>query len=445
MILVDKPEIIAAGNRITFLWHAQGVGIAFDHLREIYGSLMGGLNGEVTVSGLSAHGKLNGNGEHIYWARHNLSSGSAREELARLLKKRTPAEDNPKVSIYPWDDMLEYACTAAARRWRAGEPFVDLATMQRPERAGFLVEKLLPRGQTSVLYSRGGAGKSLMSLALCVAVTTGTSLPGGLRPTAIAPTLYLDHESDEEEQRLRLEWLAKGLGLSTLPSIICRHQTRPIAADLDRIKAEVDEKGIKLVVLDSIAYSLGGSPQDEELVIAAFNALRTLGTDVSRIVVAHIPKGQKDSQQASIFGSVFHENAGRSIWEVISTENRDGFSLALYHRKRNWGKRLAPIGLRFVFDDPAESVRIEATSVEDDPELLSHDTATAQILAALRKGKLTINGMADATGLKRPAVAEGVRRLTAKGEISLVDPGGRGRGNESSYGLAAPDDQGAPF
>lgn len=427
--MIGTPEIDATEDSVTFIWRDQGAGIGFAFLYE----RQDGLHGEVSVT---AHVDGMLKPVHIHWARINLSSTTARDNLVKFLVKRT-SEDGGRACRYDWAAMVEYACTVAAQRFRDGEPFVDLASVPRPPRMAYLVEKLLPKGQTSVIYSRGASGKSLLAMAVAMAVSRGKALPSGLLVPHAANVLYLDYETDVDEQRLRLDYLWRSLKGEPLPNVIYRRQTRPLAADVQRIRAEVRSRDIGLVIVDSIAYAMGGSAMDAEIVIGAFNALRMLGDQCTRLVVAHIPKAEKDSTQASIFGSVFQENAGRSVWELRSTDETDGIAMGLYLRKKNWGKGFDPVGLRFTFDDARESVELKNLVIEDDPELVSHGSLSYRLLAALRSGSLSTKRLIEETGGDSESIRRTLRRLSSRGEIVQIGANGAGRGADPQWGLAA--------
>jgi hypothetical protein len=413
------------GEAVFFLWQDSGVGIALDLLHE----RSDGIHGEITVQRETGPNQQG----HIHWARINLSSTTARDGLRKVLHGKT--KDDLGNSSYEWEPMIEYACSVAAKRHREGDPFVSLRDMPVPPKLTYLLDKMIPVGQTSLLYSSGGSGKSLIAMAIAVAVSSGYPLPGGLRPNQKTRVLYLDYETDEEEQRLRLEWICNGMFLSEVPDIICRHQTRPLVDDLGRIRREIDAQSIGLVIVDSIAYALGGSAMDADYVIAAFNGLRSLGNQVSRLVIAHIPKAEKGAQQASIYGSVFFENAGRSVWEVRSETENDGITMGLFQRKANWGKKFAPFGLRFVFDDVGESLSIENHAIEDDPELASHGSVSFQVLAALRAGKRTPKQLNVDLGVNLDTIRRTLIRLEKRQEILSFPPLTAGPGSEKSYAL----------
>ncbi len=428
---MKTPTIEKRGDSLCFVWGS--VGIALDYLHE----RSDGIHGEITVQHEVAPDRYG----HIHWARINLSSTSARDSLRKVLIGKT--KDDLGNVPYEWEAMIEYACSVSARRHREGEPFIWLNEKPLPPAVSYLIGPMLPSGQTSIIFSAGGSGKSLFSLSIGLAMAEGIILPSGLRPAKRLRVLYLDYESDDDEQRTRLEWLANGMGLTSTPNILYRHQTRPIVDDIARIKKVVDEEEIGLVILDSIAYALRGSAIDADVVIEAFNALRSLGSKVTRLVIGHIPKADKDQKVGSIYGSVFFENAGRSVWEMRVELENDGVSMAMFQRKSNWGKKSPPFGLRYRFDDEQSAVMVYDHEVEGDSALITHASMSYQLTAALRQGKRTTRQLADDITGNVDSVRRTLQRMEKRGEIVSIGVNGNGPTAEKFYGLIHLNGKGA--
>ena len=68
----------------------------------------------------------------------------------------------------------------------------------------------------TLLYGDGGVAKSLLALALAVAVAGGSGKWLG-REVESCPVLYMDFELDTEEQARRVYQLCRGQGLDTPP------------------------------------------------------------------------------------------------------------------------------------------------------------------------------------------------------------------------------------
>ncbi|MDP3766949.1 MAG: AAA family ATPase, partial [Dehalococcoidia bacterium] len=317
------------GDSFLYLWHALGLGIAFDQLQED----RWGLYGEMQVRTTQVM-PATGRPGHVYQSRFNLSSGPDRDKLAVTLSKR----DDRK----PWRDLIEIACTETLRLYREGEPIVDLRdTKVTPQK--HLIERLLPLGETSVLYGDGASAKSFLALACGVAARTGIPI-GPFRATQQAGVLYLDWETTAEEQRERLGRICAGLGVE-VPMIHYRPMWRALAEDSQYLRTEVDKLGVGLVIVDSIAPAVGGDV-DSAGVISFFNGLRSFGSEVTRLVLSHVSKQVREQEHGlgDPFGSVFVLNFARSAWAVQRTTEAGGeaIEVGLFHRKVNRGPQQQP-------------------------------------------------------------------------------------------------------
>lgn len=414
---VDPDEVRRAGDEFTFLWRSLGIGIGVSHLRETAAGLHGELYIESTVGG------------HLHWAGHNLSSTSAREQLVGKLSKVATEVD--------WRRLLERVCRETAEKFRAGEPVVVLEPALTAPAAPYLVEQLLPAGETAIIFGDGGSGKSLLALAVAVAVVTGTTLPAGLRPHEHANVLYLDWESTQAVHAERLSGLLIGLGLKQPAGVFYRPMARALADDITRLRAEVSRRNVGLVIVDSFGPACGAEPEGADSAIRLMNAVRTFAP-ATRLVIAHVSKmgAEQRSGPARPFGSVYVQNLARSVWEVRRpNEDAEGdvMPLALFHRKVNQGRRFAPIGLQFEFQNGA--IRIQAQDLADEPELAAHASLSYRLLQMLRSGAQTVEALAEAVDTTPNTVRATLSRLRTKGKVVSLDDFKGGRGNAGRWGL----------
>jgi hypothetical protein len=405
------------GDEFVFTWPAHGIGIGVSHLRETAGGISAELTVEHTVAG------------SVHWGALNLASTSAREALVGKLKRLS---DGP-----PWGALLERVCRTVAVEFRKGPPIIALEPAPARETRD-LIETLLPIGETAVLHGDGGSGKSLLALALAVAATTGTTLPGGLRPTQRVNVLYLDYESTVEEHQERLHALIAGLGIRYEGGIFYRPMVRPLADEAALLRVEISRLEIGFVVVDSLAPACGPEPEGADAVIRTMNALRAFAP-ATRLAVAHVSKVTADQRTGSArpFGSVFVRNLARSEWELRAAEDIDPDTLAvgLYHRKANRGRRRPPFGLRFEFTDGG--IRLRAQDLADHGDLLARTSMSYRIQDALRSGTgPTTEELAAQLDAPADSVGRALRRLKADGKVILLDGAG-GRGHRARWGLLA--------
>jgi hypothetical protein len=350
----------------------------------------------------------------LSWGRLNLASTSMREGLVKKLREAAPD--------VAWRERLELACREIATRVRAGAAIVALEPAKPAPGGRYLVEKLLPLGETAVLYGDGGVGKGWLELAVGLIATCGGELPGGLRATNATRVLLLDYESTLEEQQERLYFLSAALP-GELGAIEYRAMTRPIADEAAQLRREIARRGIGLVIVDSLGPACGGEPESAEAAIRAMNALRTL-SPATRLVIAHVSKASADNHgPARPYGSVFVQNLARSTWEVRRAKDEDDdLVVALYHRKANHGRLHPPISLRLAFTDSA--VTIAAADLGQQADLMAGLSITRRILHALRAGPKTEDDLVSLVDAAEGSVARLLRRLRKEGKVQQLVDGG---------------------
>lgn len=415
---LDLPEKRRDGDEFVLTWPALGVGIGVTHLHE----RGDGLNAEVTIEA--------GVAGHIHWGTLNLASTAARETLVKKLDNAHPGT--------PWRQLLDHTCRTVADAFRAGAPVVILRPKAATE-ARFLVEKMMPAGETTVLFGDGGAGKSLFALALAVAVTKETALPAGLRSRNRANVLYLDWESGQEVHEDRLHGLLAGLGIDEAQGLYYRPMHRALADDIQRLRTEVSRHGIGLVIVDSYGGACGAEPETADSAIRLMNALRSFGSSVTRLVIAHVSKASADQRTGSSrpFGSVYVQNLARSVWEARKPDDDGGdtWTLGLYHRKVNQGRLFPPIGIKVTFESGV--IRLGAQDLADEPDLLARTSLTFRIRHALRDGARTPSDLASEVKGDKESVGRTLRRLLKQGKVVKLDDVKGGR-TEAQWGLAHP-------
>jgi hypothetical protein len=407
-------EVSRDGDDFTYTWVPLGLEVRATRLRD--GGE--GVHGEIGISL---------DGRPLHWGRANLASLSAREGLVTKLNRI-----RPKI---PWRDILEEVCRETAEQLRAGAPTVQLVpargTVERR-----LVDKLLLDGETNVVFSDGGAGKSFLALAIAVAVATGKPLPAGLTPRRSGPVLYLDWESIEAEHQERLAGLLSGLGVSAPVPIFYRRMVGALADEAPTLRAEVARCGAVLVIADSLGPACGAEPEGADAAIRALNALRSIAP--ARLVLAHVSKLHADQKGATRpFGSVYVMNLPRNVWELRKGEEDEGDTLTIgaYHRKTNRGRLLPPFALRFEFGE--NGTRLQAADIGQDTGLRGRAGPGYAILGALRPGAKTIGELAEELEASEQSVKQALYRLEKTGKVVRVGDPGHGPGRPVRWGLKA--------
>jgi hypothetical protein len=148
---------------------------------------------------------------------------------------------------------------------------VRFSEMKLPGPRRYLVKDLVLAAYVTLLYGDGGVAKSVLALALGVAVSGGSEQLLE-RKVENCPVLYVDFELDAEEQARRVHQLCRGQGLDKPPdgllymSALGHPAKEAFAAALEACK----EHGVELMVVDSLGPALQGDAEAARDVIGFF-------------------------------------------------------------------------------------------------------------------------------------------------------------------------------
>lgn len=417
--MIGAAEVTRAGNAITFTWQLHRLRLS--GFRERDGDTRCEVEAE-TIDG-EAWAPL------IGLTVLNLTASRSRADLARHLNTRDDS--------FPWHDAIEEAALLAVRFHREGGAIVPLASVAAPTTVPYLLDRIVPAGETTILFGDGEAGKSLFSMFVAVSIATGLPLPRGLGPEHPGTVLYLDWESDPAEHARRLQLISRGLGLDEAPpNIFYRQCVRPLHEDTDTLAREVAERGVELTIIDSLAVACGDDPSAPGAALRTMNAARALGG--TRLGLGHLNRVDRERPQANqtTFGSVFWRNAARAMWQLVRSEDAPAGAapFALYNRKSNNAARERwPLGLAFTFGP--DSYGIEPYDVRASDTLAGGALTGDRIRQALRMGSLDTNELAEALGVETNTVRMACQRMNDVIQIEAAIPGRNGR--PARWGLKA--------
>ena len=162
--------------------------------------------------------------------------------------------------------------------------------------------------------------------------------------------LHLDYEDTEEEIAERVNAIHTGMGLPHGSEIIRRFCYRPLVSEINEIQRLVAENSIDLVVVDSAGLACGGRPEEAEVTLQYFGALRSLRS--TSLTIAHQPK-HAEGNDASPFGSTYWKAMIRSLFHIRCTQDpgSDVLHLGIFDKKANSRSPLPPIGLKVYFEN----------------------------------------------------------------------------------------------
>jgi hypothetical protein len=393
--MMNQMLLARRGMGYVGLWDNGGVEIGVDHLRRRSGE----LHGELTVSSSTS----NVLGGRLHRAAFNISSTQGRERLARSLENRA------KLDV-PWGTFLEEFCAAVLEAERTGAPIIEVGSLADPRSDGYLIDPVLPAHQPSIIYAAGGTGKSYLAVLMAVSVAAGVPVLGW-PVIAPGPVLYCDWETDQWEVNARVRRVAAGLGIAPPPGVLYRLSSGSMDDAAESLAAVVTERGIKLVVVDSVGMASGAVKEGpaEESAIRLFSSFRYLGCTV--LAIDHVTGEDARSEKgiAKPYGSIYKVNLARSVWELrgaLGEEGSDEGHLALIHRKVNG----------------PDYVRFEREQITDDRLVRASFGNTERIVRALRGGPLTVAEVAEDTGIGEGSVRVALNRVRG-GQVTKLDDG----------------------
>ena len=317
---------------------------------------------------------------HLRQGRIILTSPASRRTMVKALEERDNEVD--------WDRTMEQLCVAVLARHRAGSPEVELhgdADLEAEDR--WLVQPLIQVGNPTLIYGAGSSGKSWLAQYLAVLADEGVSLNGlGVEPCP-GQVLLLDWETTEREISSRVTMIRRGLNLDGPSHIWYKRMDQGLSADIETIRNIVINRGISLVIIDSLGSACMGEPESAEVVLRMYGALRSL--NVSSLCIHHTNK------EGSLFGSVYHFNASRQIFEQKKHQDPDSNQLVfgLFHRKANNSKLLKDIGFQIQFDEGGGVVFTRKDV--GDTVLDEHQRVPDRIFNVLKRGPMGAPDLAE--------------------------------------------------
>ncbi len=425
LINPGKPVMDWDGDQFTFSWHPIGVGIGLQNIRETHD----GVWGELWVYTVNEAAERNG---HLLSTRINLMDSTRKWQVARTL-----TDLNRSLQL-DWSAMVEYVAVLTAVEFRTGTPTIRLVDGKANSADSHSLMKgfTLLRGQPTTLAADGGLGKSALAMGICTSL--GAEIPL-VSDTLFVPAermacLYLDWETTEQIQLERLIEISNGLGIEPPANVYYRAMERSLPDEISKLKLEVRDKDIGLIVVDSIGPAFGGSLKDEEVAIRFFAALKGLrdkaGQPVAKLLISHVTKtGAEKEGRARAFGSGFIEFLSRQVWELKGAENvgdESTIDVGLFDTKQNTGRQLKPIGLQVRFEEGA--IRFTRRDVMGSV-LAQHASLQVRCWEALTQPKTTAQ-LAEELGSADKTVDTTLRRMS---NVIQIGKGERGRGKAAMW------------
>jgi len=296
-----------------------------------------------------------------------------------------------------------------------------------PKRTKWLWPGWLPFSAFVILNGRQGDGKGTIGASLIGCLTTGSPLPDGHRP-AVVNCAVLSLEDDTERTvvpRLKAAgadldrvFILDGIDDLDADGLPIRRPWR-MPADLEALREFIVEHAIVFLVLDPVAYMIGGADGNAYSEVGAIlTALRQVAEDTGCTIlgVRHIRKsGASDARDAGI-GSVAWTAVARVEFIVGRDPQDESGQLRVLAQSKN---NLAPEAGSFAY------------SIREDEEFevgviawAGSSPVVAHALTADQGGPEEMSDRIEARELLRVLLADGP--LTAKQVIASARDAGIG-------------------
>ncbi len=402
LIQLGKPEITYEDDRLIFNWSEYELQCIVDRLTD------DGKCEQVVYQGVNSHKQL------IHISEVNLVSGTSRNNFSKFLSGRNKDFD--------WTNFETLIANETMKHLRREVPLVNLNTPFNPKNIEYLVYPILPENTSTVIYCAGGKLKSYLALYIGCLVQYGVTENSLGWTIKQGNVLYLDWEEPDKEannQRKRLQAIRKGLGITDNKHFLYMPCSRSFTDILPQIKRVVQDKAIRLVIIDSqMAATAGNGNYSPDIVASLFynaiNSLHCTALIIDHVTKADMQNGGGDPAPAA-YGSIVKYNRTRVQYALETSEvTPTEFECSLIRTKNNNIPKIKPIGVKVEFDDDENGIERQTTftsfDLEQSTELFKTMTPVDKIKSTLKPGYRTIKQIATETGMKTSTVNTNLRR-----------------------------------
>ena len=391
---MSLPQVNQTITGYVFVWQEEKIEISVSNLS--YKS--NNLKGEIKVKTF-----LPDYYEHLHQANFNFSSTRSKDELVRTLAKMCDKID--------WKILVEQLRVKTLEYYRQGEPLEIISSEDEIKDIHYIIEPLLPEGLMTIIYGKGGAGKSYLALFLSLLVDTHTNGYFQLDDQK-HNILYLDWETDTKIITYQYKKLCRGLGKKSY--LFYKRCSLPLCQDADSIKEKIVDINADIVIIDSLGVACGADPNEAQT--ANQLALILRGFKTTNFLIHHTSKERTNNKTP--FGSVYFTNNARNLWEIKKVQGQDTneVNLGLFHRKANYSRLYAPIGLRFLHEK--EKILVEKQDITEIPDLEKELPLRQKIKnLLLGEGVLTAQEIALRLEVSQNQVSVRLQNMKKRGEI----------------------------
>lgn len=216
-------------------------------------------------------------------------------------------------------------------------PFIDLSEF-KAKKIQWLFRPLIPYGMITVMEGDPGVGKSYLAMYLAATVSTGGTLPNGVRVTR-GPVVYLSAEDDPAYTiRPRIEALGGDVSLIRVQADIMTLDDTGLAALFDEIALSAPD----LIIIDPLfAYVSADKDMYRPNVIRqVLSRLRDIAEqgNTAVVLVRHLTKAKHEKAIYQGMGSMDVIGVARSAF-LVTPHPEDKEKKLVLHIKHNISER----------------------------------------------------------------------------------------------------------
>ena len=250
----------------------------------------------------------------LAWSVFNIERDEDRTKIGNKAHTLLPA---PLKLVFPKDHLkheLDLFCLQLWDVYQGYYAIEDLAGKVNWEGIDFYLKPYLPKDSGTILFGPPGRGKSYVVLIMAVSMDSGESAWWDVgTPTKV---LFVNLERSARSMRHRLARVNLALGYHENRSIQMLNARGHTLSDVkEAIKRAVGEKGIEVVLMDSISRAGMGDLNANDKVNGICDTLNNLCP--TWMAIGHSPRGD----DSHLFGGV-HFDAAADVMIRLSSERQ---------------------------------------------------------------------------------------------------------------------------
>jgi hypothetical protein len=330
-----------------------------------------------------------------------------------------------------WTKVLARCFSKAQQGFETVDRAIPILEIDSPPTMQWAIDGVAPANGPTVLFGAGGASKTYCAIRMAISLALGIPWVGG-RQSEQRNVLWIDYETGDTMAAYRTKRVLRALGMhEELPIFYWDPQGVPLPDQVSALRQTIDRHNIGFLMVDHIAASCGGKPEDAEVAMRYQRALERL--KLPALLIGHITAdGERDPNQVrKPFGSQFWLGLSRAAWFIqraSSEQDKDHALIGFYNKKDSDTAVPDDFAITIDFGRDGEPVAFGAGDIMESSLLNATRGPVWAIWEALWE-PLTVFQIAEVTGIK----AGNVKTYLNKNKDRFKSAGGGGRGKQALW------------